>query len=67
MLTPMLSTEPFLDNPSLVELGNIQLKKIYSLMDICCHEGMHIIDNNVQLSRGIQMLLHLYQVAQCVT
>ena len=52
----------FLDNPILVAWGIILLTKSIH----CCHEGMHLIGNDVHLSYGIQMVLHFYQGAQCV-
>jgi hypothetical protein len=57
-----------MDNPSLVALGIILLKKnpfpdgYTADMKRC----MHLIGNDVQISCGIQKLLHFYQGAQCV-
>jgi hypothetical protein len=41
-------------------------KKMFCRWIHCCHEGMHLIGNNVQISCCIQTLLHFYQGAQCV-
>ena len=53
--------KPFLDNPSLVAWGIILLKKCIHRRIHCCREGMHLIGNDVQISCGIQTLLHFYQ------